>query len=156
MHPDRYSLACGSQPRQRVQPPVGTGATGPVVRQSLSNFRPRLGGLCPVFSFPVSLRFYFMLFLISISRLRRLFHVCDVLHDFDFVSFCSASLHFSENFFSVRPSSLLWCVHVSVPVTEVGHYLRSRGWPIPWDPAPHTLSSDPALSPPPPRLVPAF
>jgi len=86
---------------------VRTGAAGPVVRQSLSSFwHRRLGGLCPVFSCPVSVIFYFMLFSMPISRLQRLFRVCDVFHDFNFVSFWFRSPAFFRNFF-FRPSLLL-------------------------------------------------
>ena len=70
-----------------------------------------------------------------ISRLQRLFHVCDVFHDFDFVSFCSASPAFFKFFFLFfRPSFLL------IAATEGGHYSGSRGVDRPLDPGlPHAL-----------------
>ena len=83
-----------------------------------------------------------MLFSMTVSRLRRLLHIRDVFHDFVLFHFLvPQSRVFRENFFfSVRLSSLLRCVHVSVPVTEVGHYLRSRGVAYPLGPcSPHTL-----------------
>ena len=44
-----------------------------------------------------------MLFSMSTSRLRRLFHICDDFHDFGFVSFCSAGLAFFKIFFPSVP-----------------------------------------------------
>ena len=143
MHPDRYSLACGSQPRRRVRPPVGTGAAGPVVRQSLSNFRPRLGGLCPVFSFPVfSYVLFYVIFYIHftpstiVSCLR-----CFSRFQLRFIFAPQVRIFQKFFFFLFRPSLLLVAVGACFcAVTEGGHYSGSRGVDHPLDPGlPHTL-----------------
>ena len=62
-----------------------------------------------VFSCPDSVMFYFVLFSMPVSCPQRLFHVCDVYHGFDFVSFFySTHLAFFRNFFfpPVSPSFL--------------------------------------------------
>ena len=113
------------------------------MRQSLSNFRPRQReDFAPVFralclfnfiSFYVVLdaRFTPSTFISCLRRFSR-FRLC-----FIFIPLVS---RFSKFFFSIRLSSLLRRVHISVPVTGGGHYSKSRGVDYPPGPcSPHTL-----------------
>ena len=96
-----------------------------------------------------------MLFSMPISRLQRLFHVFDVFHDFDFVSFLFRSPAFFEIFF-FRPSLLLVAARACFcAVTGDGHYSTSRGVAYPLEPYSLIFSSTLAL-PPPPRSFPHF
>ena len=113
------------------------------MRQSISNFwHRRLGGLRPVSrTLYLLISFHFMLFSIPVSRPQRLIRVCDVFHDFDFISFLfrSPAFFFKIFFPSVLLSSLRR-VRVSCAVTEGGHYSMSQGVAYPLEPCSPTPS----------------
>ena len=128
------------------------------MRESISNFRPRQQEdfarcLAPCFCL---ISFHFMLFSMPVSRPQRLFHVCDVFHGFDFVSFLFHSSRVFQIFF-FHPTLLLVAVCAHLCAGDRGRSL----FKVPWgELSPEALFlpylRPSLLSPLPPRLDPAF